>query len=752
MKHLLSFFLFLCLPVLLIAQDKNAPFLTANTLRYLHLQQQNPKQYQEGFIYKSIAGQTCISALIEVSNPSMATQSLKTMGVHTGTKAGNIWTIQIPVDRVSLFTTTAQGITVLQLDEPVFPTMASARKTTRADSVNAGINLPKPYTGRDVIVGVIDFGFDYNHPNFYDTSGTRYRIRKVWELGTNGTPPNGYSYGNEMTDSSSIKLQGTDNAAQSHGTSTAGIAAGSGVANVSMGTYFRGMAYEADLIMVGVRRDSIANQWRSGGFSDFLDGVSYIFTQATAMGKPCVINISWGSQSGAHDGSSLFNRGCDNLTGPGKIIVMSAGNEGRENIHLEKTFTASDTVIRSVLTFTKPDYKRTWIDVWGETGKTFCGQVSLHPNSTSTAASTAYFCIGDAAQSGYILSSTGDTCYVEFLSEIPAANNKPRITMSIWNKSNDMVSIAVKGNSGTINLWNEYYYYGYQFGYQSAFASGIPGAVTGNTNSTVSDMGSGQSILLVGSYNSKIRWTDINGNGQSYITYTDSARVTPFSSHGPLTDGRIKPDILAPGLTLATSVSSYDTSVTPTGSNSSKAVSEYVHPLTGRKYYYGEFIGTSASGPAAAGIVALLLQAKPSLTPQQAKDVIFQTAIVDQFTGAVPVAGTNYAGHGKINAYGAMRKLADQLAIVEHTGLKPDCVLFPNPTTGRFVLDYKAETTELLKVEIVSMTGALLNQYEWQVQGGANQRTMDFTELPKGNYLLKVSNTKGSISIKIVLK
>src|SRR5690606_22411490 len=109
-----------------------------------------------------------------------------------------------------------------------------------------------------------------------------------------------------------------------------------------------------------------------------------------AVGKPAVVNISWGSHSGPHDGSTLFNEACNSLSGAGKIIVMSAGNDGTDSIHLQKTFTATDTVVHTYLKFVTTggtpagnDYKRTWVDICGESGKSFCASLSLYDNGTA---------------------------------------------------------------------------------------------------------------------------------------------------------------------------------------------------------------------------------------------------------------------------------------------------------------------------------------------------------------------------------
>ena len=184
MKKNYSLFILLSFFVLpLLAQNKSElkPKLSTLTKKYLHDLQVSKKKNEApaGYLYKkSNTGQVYISALIKVSNAVQAEQQLKLIGAKVGTKAGNIWTVQVPYNKALEFTQ-IPGISYIQLDEPVAPKLDVARKTTRVDSVQNGINLPLKYSGKGVIVGVIDFGFDYNHPTFYDTLHAKYRIKRV---------------------------------------------------------------------------------------------------------------------------------------------------------------------------------------------------------------------------------------------------------------------------------------------------------------------------------------------------------------------------------------------------------------------------------------------------------------------------------------------------------------------------------------------------------------------------------------------
>ena len=94
-------------------------------------------------------------------------------------------------------------------------------------------------------------------------------------------------------------------------------------------------------------------------------------------------------------------------------------------------------------------------------------------------------------------------------------------------------------------------------------------------------------------------------------------QVTGFSSRGPTSDGRIKPDVLAQGSgVFAASVSGN---------------------------YTGSFAGTSAATPLAAGVAGLLLSAHPYLTNVQAREILMQTA--DNYT-----APNNERGYGLVSA------------------------------------------------------------------------------------------------------
>lgn len=85
--------------------------------------------------------------------------------------------------------------------------------------------------------------------------------------------------------------------------------------------------------------------------------------------------------------------------------------------------------------------------------------------------------------------------------------------------------------------------------------------------------------------------------------------IARFSSRGPTADGRVKPDVCFPGTDIVSALAS--------GTGAGQPVDTH----------YTQMSGTSMATPHAAGLAALLLQAKPDLSPAEIKQVIMETAL-----------------------------------------------------------------------------------------------------------------------------
>jgi minor extracellular serine protease Vpr len=742
MKH---FLLSACLLYTAALYAQQPAGLSPRTKIFLAQTESSRYTLPDGYVYRTVGNHSYVSALLQVGT-NVDEAAIRNLGVQIGTKAGNIWTSQIPIDKVAALSTVA-GVRYIQLDEPVYPNLDAARAVTRVDSVHAGLGtLPSPFHGDNVVVGIIDAGFDYRHPSLFDTTGSRYRVKKIWEQVQTGTPPSGFSYGNEITDSTAMWSKGFDQPI-SHGAHVAGIAAGSGYGS-NNNSQFRGMADAADLVLVGITPPS--TDWTSTGMSSIIDALSYIYTYAASVGKPAIANLSWGCSIGSHDGLSLFSQACDNLTGAGKIFSISAGNNGQDNIHIQKSFTATDTLVRSFISFnTSLGAKKTWIDIWGDTAQNFCVQLSLY-NGAQPVDSTGFICLDNLVHPLFVVNSNNDTLYAIIATSSAEFNGKPRIFLDIYNKANDQVLVTVKGTSGNVHIWNSFVQQ--TTGYYSNFVSnGQPWAVSGNTNYTVGDMASTKSALTVGAFISKTSFTNVSGNNISFTFASQNGYLAGFSSKGPTVDGRTKPDIAAPGMALASAVNSYDPSIMSTGANYSMVAKTWPDPQNGRTYSHAMLMGTSMSAPAAAGIVALMLQANPNLTPQQVKQALAQTAIKDNKTGSIPAQGSNSWGFGKINAMGALQQ-AIALTSIKQTSLQKEVWVFPNPATDVVHLAFSTNRSAPAEVEVFDITGRKVWHSLFKANAGYNQRDLHTAEWSAGVYLLRLRTAEGNALRKIVIE
>jgi minor extracellular serine protease Vpr len=749
-KKILLFALILLNFQVLFSQN-NKPVgtkLSPFTKKYLLESDKNKREifFPKNYIYNTISGKYYLSAILKVNN-DIDTKTLSDLNILIGTKAGNIWTVQIPPENIKAFIQLS-GIDYIQLDEPVYINLDSARHDTHVDSVHQGIDLPMAYTGKDVVVGIIDAGFDYTHPTLLDTSGNLFRIKKVWEQKVTGTPPSGYSYGNELTDSAAIRDDGFDVDLFSHGTHVAGIAAGSGLGSSSDNHRFRGMAFESDLVIVGIRPEP--NEWISTGLSSIIDGINYIFEYATSVGKPAVVNLSWGCSMGPHDGTSLFSQAVDNLTGEGKIFVCAAGNNGADYIHLNKTFTATDTLVKTFINFSSYlSYKKTWVDVWGEESEALCANLTLY-NANTMGNSTGFFCIDDSTHYFTIPGSTGDTCFATVTTSKSDFNGKPRILFDFYNKTSNRILLSLKSTHGTVNAWIGYVenYTGY-YGY---FGSGSQqGAVAGDKTMTISDISSTHSAIAAAAYASKVKFTNIDGQTNTYSGYTEG-NITSFSSRGPSADSLTKPDISAPGMALASSINSFDSTYYSGGANRSSVICNFTDSLNNHEYSYAVMSGTSMASPSTSGIVALMLQANPTLTPSLVKYILQSTAITDNYTGIIPVNGSNTWGYGKINAYAAVRKSWTDANVNNISNPELNCMIYPNPNSGCFRIDYISDINEQISISVSDLTGRNIYTQNWNITKGSNSEKIDFSEVSDGIYFVKIISKKGISVFKTIIR
>jgi minor extracellular serine protease Vpr len=591
-----------------------------------------------------------IGALIKINKKFNRSDLLK-YDVLIGTRAGDILSVTVPIENLEELSK-IEGIDFIQIDEPVKQQLDDVKLFTLTNYVHQGYQLPKSYTGKDVIVGIIDRGFDFTHPVFWDTNFTSYRIKRVWLMeDSSGPPPSNYNYGREVVGEENIRNLSYDFRDETHGTHVAGIAGG-GFSGNPIHKY-KGIAPESELIIVST----------SGYLNNFIDGLNYIFNYARAVNKPAVVNLSWGGWLGPHDGTSLFDQAVDNLIGPGKIVVGSAGNEGAVPVHLSKNFTSTDTLLFSFVEF----HSSLWggtprgkaiVDIWGDENTSFSVFVGIYntgKNSwedyTPTISSNFNASYVDTLYDDDFIAP--DLCFVSITAvDKNPINNKPNIQIYFDNTDqdfldeNDYVVIGIIARNTKVHAWLariEPCYFtdkGYSYPVKS-----------GDSDYTVMEIGgTGKSIISVGAFTSKNEYKDFKGNTRRAPFYTSIGEIAPFSSKGPTVDGRIKPDITAPGNVVVSAVSRFDSHF---DSNSPLVVSGLTDGTN--TWWFAALQGTSMSAPVVTGIIALMLSANPQLSPSQIKGIFQTTSITDNYTGITP---NNTWGWGKVNAFLSLKEIS----------------------------------------------------------------------------------------------
>ncbi len=392
---------------------------------------------------------------------------------------------------------------------------------------------------KDVIVGIVDYGCDFAHKNFIDSNG-KTRIARIWDQtkGMNPHSPNGY--GKEYTEDKINAALATDDpyatlgydpiqedGDPAHGTHVMDIAAGNGSVDSDNHQNSRGVASQAKIVFVELGSDSPStiSQIMETDFGDsvrLVEAVKYIFDYANSVDKPCVINLSLGTNGGAHDGKSLVEKAFDDLVlaQDNRAIVIAASNSYADNIHkLGQVAQGS----YSDVSWNIPILDRTSneIEIWYNGRDEFALEVL-----SKDGVSVARVPLGG---NGFVAETiNGEERVVCFISH--RANDssnhdnvihlfeRPKLQNSLGNWTLRLHGVRV--TNGNYHAWVERD----NFRYQSNI-------IQADLSHTLGSISTGNYSVVVGSYDA----------------HKATRPLSYFSSAGPTRDGRNKPEVSAPG-------------------------------------------------------------------------------------------------------------------------------------------------------------------------------------------------------------
>lgn len=632
-------------------------------------------------------------------------------------------------------------------------------------------DLIRAYTGKKVLLGFVDQGLDWTHPDFIDSNGVK-RVVAYWDqsAATNYTAPQPYNYG-QSCDSLSI-ANGTCTLTEYgtyHGTTVTGAAAGNGRANGKN----KGMA--PDTYIVAIETNFNRSNWTL----TVADACDYLFKIADRMGIPAVMNLSVGSYFGSHDGNDPASELMEQLIEEknGRMIIGAAGNSGHQgNYHLKGNIVNDTNFVwfkNNPLNQITPN--SIYFDWWSDTLKSNQLQISFAANNPITFEETPALVYRSLkTMSPYTLDTLRladgtRLAVLEMYRTLVGDSYNIEALIRNYDSTHYLFKVIASG-FGEFDLWSG------EWSSLNNMVENVPSATIyppivkylypDSLSTIVSSWACSEKIVTVG--NIRNRLTHINNNGvqQPYSPLPPVGYISYTSSRGPSRKNVIKPDVSASGEMMMGSAPAYMR--TNSIYNTSLELGGW-HARNG---------GTSMASPVVAGIAALYLEKCPTSSQKDFIRDLHQTSETYYHYGPMP----NYTyGFGRINAYkllvhngrfsndlsycGASYNLGiDSLSNIRdfqwNTGDTTAQITINQPGTYEVTFSYGDQCYSKLTKEIGFgappiqpiitenqniLTSTSAYQYQWYLNGnelfGETSQTLSMTQ--GGNYQVKVADSVG---------
>lgn len=663
---------------------------------------------------KNVGGVQMIQAFIHLYADNYP--ALESLGVRIDAKFNKLVTAMIPIDKLQMVASlwfVKQINVAKKLD---LLTDKTRIKTHALDAITYSEyarklnNLQQAYQGTDVILGIIDTGIQFDHDMFKNFGGSS-RIWKALIYDPSTASMRDYTEGEVLG-------FGYEDTMENHGSHTSSIAGGSdydfegysfdGHQFVQETFHFGGMAPDASLVLCGLR-----GELTDANIAACIQGIS---DYADAVGKPCVINVSLGSQMGAHDGSDALAEVCRQYSDCGKVIVFAAGNDAKMDVqggvYLWGTATSPVSPLQSVvrqpsegLSYTSGKFisyhyntsnmLANWTaDTWARSANVPLGArvyvVNTKTNevvwvSNDMTTDTRIDAETEGVKGGlfgsYFASIPTGLAQVELSGSVfvyvgqDVVNGKYNILVRpyyCWSRGFDQFSIgSVYEQKGYYHIGVAYFPLGggetivldswvvtgdALYSHVDAKLDGQSVAFTAGSDScSVTNEACYPDVISVGAYVGNRSWVGADGYGHAYTneTLVPMDGVMYFSSY--------QADGYGPTQRRLPTISAPGVCVVAAYNRGRFDDAKYDDDEESANYIFGyddqnpigAMSGTSMSAPCVAGIVAEWLEADATLSPDEIKEVMHITSCHDTFTDAE--GEQRFGANGKIDAVEGLR-------------------------------------------------------------------------------------------------
>ena len=596
---------------------------------------------------------------------------------------------------------------------------------TGVDRIKTGDGLQQPYTGKGVLALMEDVGIQPTHTML---------------LNEDGTPKIEYFYGADgKVSTTREELDTIHDTFETHATHTSTILLGSKV--TSNETSYEGVAPGASMAFFQADIDE------TGVITDLTTALTALASYAEKQTeRPMVANFSLGTNATAFtddeddDALAMLNKLGEKIP-----VCVSVGNMGFFNSTVSHKYSESGEKLLFYADAYEPGYylpenvagayyiscqteKPVKVTVMLVKDKEILYKMPVIDKSTEGKFTYLSALAEDADNDEYLHNDEFAEHYGGRIGICSRMSENGRYQVMITRDSVNQVrnkykiAFLVEGDN------NQYVKAsGYGYAYLSEADEGIvDGAITDciTADGNGDEWAFAKNVISVGAYSSRLSDSEIE-YGYGVI---DSLAI--FSSFATLFDGRTLPYITAPGQYIIAGFNKYYNGEKPTAyiDGSDDALISYE--------------GTSMASPCVAGIIALWLEADPTLSVADVKEIMASTAIKDKY---VTSSNSIAWGNGKIDAYNGLKEVLNRASSGLHT----------ISTDKDFMLRQEGRQVEVFVAGETSLTAQLYNMNGKLVanaNGTGNCLTLNASAAPSGIYVLHVEGSTTSHSAKIMIK